>query len=154
MHFTDAADGEMASPNRVYVFPPGMEMTVADDVFSLRPRSKRLRLRIRRTCRCPGLIQGLSTTYSNQTPSRRVSNRLHELTSLDRFGYAVNALARLFHISPRRSWELLLVEPSLPAWSLNYWRNSIGFGLLRSMRGPGCEAQTNLWSCTFALRLP
>src|SRR6516162_1573945 len=104
MHFTDAADGEMASPNRVYVFPPGMEMTVADDVFSLRPRSKRRRLRIRRTCRCPGLIQGLSTTYSNQTPSRRVSNRFDELTSLDRFGYAVNALARLFHISPRRSY--------------------------------------------------
>jgi chemotaxis response regulator CheB len=36
----ETADGEVALPNHVYVLPPGMEMTVADGVFSLQPRSK------------------------------------------------------------------------------------------------------------------
>jgi chemotaxis response regulator CheB len=40
--YVDAADGDMALPNHVYVLSPGMEMTVADGVFSLRPRSKRI----------------------------------------------------------------------------------------------------------------
>lgn len=40
MPVTEAADGEGTLPNHVYVLPPGMEMTLADGVFSLRPRSK------------------------------------------------------------------------------------------------------------------
>lgn len=40
MPVTEAADGEVALPNHVYVLPPGMEMTIADGVFSIRPRSK------------------------------------------------------------------------------------------------------------------
>ena len=40
MPVKEAGDGEVALPNHVYVLPPGMEMTVADGVFSIRPRSK------------------------------------------------------------------------------------------------------------------
>lgn len=36
----EAGDGEVALPNHVYVLPPGKQMTVADSVFSLQPRSK------------------------------------------------------------------------------------------------------------------
>src|SRR5215469_11613575 len=42
MPVTEVGDGEVALPNHVYVLSPGMEMTVADGVFSLRPRSKRI----------------------------------------------------------------------------------------------------------------
>lgn len=42
MPIKEAGDGEVALRNHVYVLSPGMEMTVADGVFSLRPRSKRI----------------------------------------------------------------------------------------------------------------
>lgn len=40
MPVKEAVEGEVALRNHVYILPAGMEMTIADGIFSLRPRSK------------------------------------------------------------------------------------------------------------------